>query len=349
MVFADAGLQLPLGLPGLILPLAATGIMLTSIHLGFKASGAAAKHPSLSGTWIASALLWLRPALYALTLASAGIKVQLPQAPVLHWVTTSSYTLGLQFGLRSPKIRQVLGYSQPGSVDSSKDTDPSVVAQAAAIDNADVLVVMGAKHAALQRYNEAMHCLQRALQLNPNSARCVCLAHGCRRSPVQLSSRSGGFVLVQATGARCHGSPRPYTAQRACCHGQLTHLCPFSVAAAVGHTTLLVRSTLCAASGPNQRPATEPALACQQTQPHRHKHCTVWVWLVTNRATMQLRWMLTMPQLQQGQVTTCSPCWRWVLLGRCSSRGNCRRQQLWLIGCCSLSGRVCVHHQWLRR
>lgn len=173
MVFADGSLQLPMGLPGLILPLAATGIMLTSIHLGFKASGTAAKHPSLSGTWIASALLWLRPALYSLTLASAGIKVQLPQAPVLHWVTTSSYTLGLQLGLRSPKVRQVLGFSQPGSVDSSKDTDPAVVAQAAAMDNADVLVVMGAKHAALQRYNEAMHCLQRALQLNPDNARCA--------------------------------------------------------------------------------------------------------------------------------------------------------------------------------
>lgn len=171
LVFAEAGLQLPLGLPGLLLPFAATSIMLTSIHLGFKASGAAAQHPSLAGTWVSTALLWLRPALYALTIASAGIKVQLPQAPVLHWVSTSSYTLALQLGLRNPKVRQALGFSQAGSVDSSKDIDPAVVAQAAAMDNADVLVVMGAKHAALQRYNEAMYCLQRALQLNPNNAR----------------------------------------------------------------------------------------------------------------------------------------------------------------------------------
>lgn len=169
----EAGTQLllPLGLPGLILPLAATGIMLTSIHLGFKASGAAARHPSLSGTWMAAFLTWLRPFLYTITLASAAIKVQLPQAPVLHWLTTASYTLGLQLGLRSPRVRQLLGFSQPGSVDSSRDIDPAVVAQAAAMDNADVLVVMGAKHAALQRYNEAMHCLQRALLLNPNNAR----------------------------------------------------------------------------------------------------------------------------------------------------------------------------------
>jgi hypothetical protein len=37
---ADAAVLLPMGLPGLILPLAVTGIMLTSIMLGFKASGA---------------------------------------------------------------------------------------------------------------------------------------------------------------------------------------------------------------------------------------------------------------------------------------------------------------------
>lgn len=171
LLLSEAGMQLPMGLSGLLLPCAATAIMLTSIHLGFKASGAAAKHPSLSGTWLSAALVYLRPFLYAVTLASAAIKVQLPQAPVLHWVTTSSYTLGLQLGLRSPKVRQLLGFSQAGSVDSSRDVDPTVVAQAAAMDNADVLVVMGAKHAALQRYNEAMHCLQRALQLQPDNAR----------------------------------------------------------------------------------------------------------------------------------------------------------------------------------
>lgn len=37
--FAEAGVQLPMGLPGLVLPLALTGIMLTSIRLGFKATG----------------------------------------------------------------------------------------------------------------------------------------------------------------------------------------------------------------------------------------------------------------------------------------------------------------------
>jgi len=171
LILSEAGPLLPLGLPGLILPFAATAMMLTSIHLGFKASGAAARHPSVSGTFISTFLLWLRPALYALTVASAVIKVQLPQAPVLHWATTASYTLALQLGLRSARVRRLLGFSQPGSVDSSRDVDAAVVAQAAAMDNADVLVVMGAKHAALQHYNEAMHCLNRALQLDPGNTR----------------------------------------------------------------------------------------------------------------------------------------------------------------------------------
>lgn len=39
VVLADTGLQLPMGWPGLVLPLSATAVMLTSVHLGFKASG----------------------------------------------------------------------------------------------------------------------------------------------------------------------------------------------------------------------------------------------------------------------------------------------------------------------
>jgi hypothetical protein len=123
----------------------------------------------------------MRPVLYALTIASAAIKVQLPQAAVLHWTTTASYTLGLQLGLKSPRVRQLLGYSQPGAAGSGSTSgavDPGVVAQVAAMDNADVLVVMGAKHAALQRYSEARHCLARALQLDPNNARWVVVCGG---------------------------------------------------------------------------------------------------------------------------------------------------------------------------
>lgn len=145
-------------------------------------AGTAAKHPSVAGTWMATLLSSLRPLLYALTLLSAAVKVQLPQAAVLHWTTTSSFTLALQLGLRSPRVRQLLGYNtQPGALGSSgsASVDPGVATQAAAVDNADVLVVMGAKHAALHHYNEALHCLGRALQLDPHNARCVCMC-ACR-------------------------------------------------------------------------------------------------------------------------------------------------------------------------
>lgn len=39
VVMGQQAVQLPMGPPGLILPLAVTGVMLTSIRLGFKASG----------------------------------------------------------------------------------------------------------------------------------------------------------------------------------------------------------------------------------------------------------------------------------------------------------------------
>lgn len=72
--------------------------------------------------------------------------------------------------------------------------------------------------------------------------------------------------------------------------GPLTHLRPFPAAAAAsGRITLLVKSMRCAANGPSQSRATEPALPCQQTQPHRHKHCTVWGWLVTSKGTLLLQ------------------------------------------------------------
>lgn len=137
------------------------------------AAGTAAKHPSIAGTWLAPFLAYLPPVLYTLTLASTYIKLQLPQAALLHWMATSSYTLALQLGLKHPRVRRLLGYSTAVPGGGAGDVDPAVTTQAAAVDNADILVVMGAKHAALQRYNEALHCLHRALQLDPKNARCV--------------------------------------------------------------------------------------------------------------------------------------------------------------------------------
>lgn len=139
-------------------------------------AGAAARHPSFAGTWLSSALASVPPVLYCLTLASTYFKVQLPQVALLHWLTSSSYTLGLQLGLRDPRVRRLLGDTQPGAGGSAGGVDPAAAAQAAAMDNPSILVVMGAKHAALQRYSEALYCLQRALQLDPGNARCVAAA-----------------------------------------------------------------------------------------------------------------------------------------------------------------------------
>lgn len=135
----------------------------------FPGSGAAAKHPSVASSWLSPFLACLPPLLYTLTLASTYLKLQLPQAAVLHWLATSSFTLSLQLGLQSPRVRRILGYTQPGP--GARDVDPAVAAQANAIDNADILVVMGAKHAALQRYAEALCFLHRALQLDPQNVR----------------------------------------------------------------------------------------------------------------------------------------------------------------------------------
>eukprot|EP00882_Tetradesmus_deserticola_P030366 GHRQ01034087.1.p2 GENE.GHRQ01034087.1~~GHRQ01034087.1.p2 ORF type:complete len:149 (+),score=35.56 GHRQ01034087.1:207-653(+) len=137
----------------------------------FVSVGAAARHPSVAGTWLSSFLVYLPPVLYTLTLASTYIKLQLPQAALLHWLAMSSYTLALQLGLRHPRVRNLLGYSTPAVGGAAGGVDPAVAAQAAAVDNADILVVMGAKHAALQRYNEALYCLHRALMLDPQHAR----------------------------------------------------------------------------------------------------------------------------------------------------------------------------------
>jgi len=96
----------------------------------------------------------------------------MPQAALLHWFTSSSYTLVIQLGLKVPAVRRLLGYSTSGGWEPhSGPVDPAVAAQAAAIENANVLVVMAAKQAAGQRYNEALHMLHRAIQLDNINSR----------------------------------------------------------------------------------------------------------------------------------------------------------------------------------
>ncbi|KAF8072601.1 ALB3L3 [Scenedesmus sp. PABB004] len=240
LVLGGAAPELPMGLPGLVLPLAVTGVMLTSIRIGFRASGAASRHPSVAGTWLAPLLAWLPPLLYGLTLASTYIKLQLPQAALLHWLASSSFTLALQLGLRRPRVRAALGYAAlpgGGPAAGGGGVDPAVAAQAAAVDSPDVLVVIGAKHAALQRYAEAEHCLARALSLDPGHAR----AH---YSAGQVAALQQQWPASESHYRRCAelaAEPAARAQAQYCvgvaCHQQGRHrdaLAAFAAAGAVG-------------------------------------------------------------------------------------------------------------------
>jgi hypothetical protein len=57
----------------------------------------------------------LPPLLYTLTLFNSYMTVQLPQGALLHWVTSSTFTLSLQLAMQQPAIRRLLGMPAPGS------------------------------------------------------------------------------------------------------------------------------------------------------------------------------------------------------------------------------------------
>ena len=178
------GWALPMGAPGLGLPLLVTCAMLASIRLGFKASGAASRHPSIAGTPLQPLLRHLPTMLYGMTLASLYLKLQLPQAVLLHWLAASGFTLGLQLALRNPRARAALGYGGPaaaaalagagganaGAGAGAGAVDAALEARVAAAGGADVLVAMAAREAALHRYGAALFCLERAVALDPSNA-----------------------------------------------------------------------------------------------------------------------------------------------------------------------------------
>jgi hypothetical protein len=123
---------------------------------------------------MASLLQYMQPALYALTLVNTVVKVQLPYATLLHWGTSSGYTLGLQAALKHPKIRALLGRGAAGgSAAAEPGVDPGLVTRVAANQNANVLVVIAAQQAAAQRYSGALYCLGKALELDPANVRWV--------------------------------------------------------------------------------------------------------------------------------------------------------------------------------
>jgi len=139
-------------------------------------TGAASRHPSVAGTLLQPILQYAPIALYSLTLASLYFKLQLPQAVLLHWLATSAFTLTLQLSLRNPKLRSALGYPggpaaiQGGGVTSVTGVDPGLQVRVAAAGNADVLVAMAARESAMQRYGDALYCLQEAIKLDPGNA-----------------------------------------------------------------------------------------------------------------------------------------------------------------------------------
>jgi Tetratricopeptide repeat len=150
----------------------------------------------------------------------------LPQAALLHWIAAGSFTLALQLSLRSDRIRTALGYAvapQRGSGAgdagaSAGGVDPSVAAVAATTDSADVLVVMAAKHAALQRHADALYCLGRALELQPDHAR----AH---YSAGQVHALRGDWPAAEEAYLRCAAATaEPHTmAQAYYCAGVAAH------------------------------------------------------------------------------------------------------------------------------
>ncbi|GBF90311.1 hypothetical protein Rsub_02417 [Raphidocelis subcapitata] len=192
------GLALPMGAAGLALPLAVTGLMLASIRIGFKVSGAAARHPAVAGTFLQPLLRYAPAALYALTLGSLYLKLQLPQAVLLHWLASSGFTLSLQLALRRSALRAALGFGGPaaGGGGGGGGVDAAVEARAAAAGGADVLVAVAAKASALHRYDEAKYCLARAAELEPGNA-------GVHYAAAQVAALTGDWPAAEAAYSRC--------------------------------------------------------------------------------------------------------------------------------------------------
>lgn len=58
----------------------------------------------------------LPPLLYTLAILNLYVKVQQPHTALLHWLTSSGFTLGLQLGLQSPRLRQAFKVLTPQQV-----------------------------------------------------------------------------------------------------------------------------------------------------------------------------------------------------------------------------------------
>ncbi|EFJ40476.1 hypothetical protein VOLCADRAFT_108139 [Volvox carteri f. nagariensis] len=115
--------EMPMGPAGLVLPLLVYGMTMTSLRLGFGASGLAGKQQQLqllqqpqtpggaapSGeppdTTLAAFLRSLAPLLYVLTTLNLYFKVQMAHGVLVHWLGSAGFTLSLQLALRNPALR----------------------------------------------------------------------------------------------------------------------------------------------------------------------------------------------------------------------------------------------------
>jgi tetratricopeptide (TPR) repeat protein len=205
-------LEQPMGTPGLIMPSVLVAMTLTSLRLGFGATNASRLYEDKEASSLAKShegdkmdplgtfLKVLPPVLYSLAILNGYFKVQLPHAALLHWLSASAFTLGLQLGLKNPALRSVTGiptpkqihlalksasasltnsfasssssaakvqkktYPMDGPLYSTSTLSPDVISKVATQSiSADVLVVLGAQLSAKHQYPEALYCLDRAL------------------------------------------------------------------------------------------------------------------------------------------------------------------------------------------
>ncbi|GAX78887.1 hypothetical protein CEUSTIGMA_g6326.t1 [Chlamydomonas eustigma] len=183
-------METPLGAPGFILPGLILAMTLTSLRRGFGASGTKL-YQNQENDNFGKLLAALPPLLYTLTILGTYFKVQQPHAALLHWATSSAFTLSLQMGLQTAMVRETLHIlpaqqvkdmlarmvappkpaSSSGPLYSESTLPSELVEKVRCTHSADVLVVMGAQLSAKHRYSEAMFCLDRALALHSSHVR----------------------------------------------------------------------------------------------------------------------------------------------------------------------------------
>ena len=126
-------MEQPMGPTGFILPSILVAMTLTSLRMGFGASGASRlyqdheasvtkqegeKSNAAGGGMdpLGTFLIALPPVLYSLAILNGYFKVQLPHAALIHWLAASAFTLGLQIGLKNKTIRSVSGIPTPEQI-----------------------------------------------------------------------------------------------------------------------------------------------------------------------------------------------------------------------------------------